>query len=218
MIWKRIFALTTLVLVIGTIWLVKGKSAEEKLLSAKIKTELKDGDLIFQTSLSGQSLAIQKATQSNYSHCGIIYKNGNEYVVFEAVQPVKLTKLTEWIARGKDGKYVIKRLKDANKIINKATLAQMKAVGKQLVWKPYDSSFEWSDDRIYCSELIWKVYQRATGIELGKLQKLSDFDLSDPVVKEKISQRFGTNIPLNESVISPKAIVESNLLVTIASN
>ena len=40
--------------------------------------EIKNGDLIFQTSLSGQSKAIQLATDSKYSHCGLIYKDGND--------------------------------------------------------------------------------------------------------------------------------------------
>jgi uncharacterized protein YcfL len=46
---------------------------------------LKDGDIIFQTSQSAQSKAIQAATHSKYSHCGIIYKEGSNYFVFEAV-------------------------------------------------------------------------------------------------------------------------------------
>ena len=62
---------------------------------------LRDGDLIFQTSLSGQSRAIQEATGSKYSHCGIIYRDGCDYFVYEAVQPVKSTPLAQWIARGK---------------------------------------------------------------------------------------------------------------------
>ena len=64
---------------------------------------LRDGDLIFQTSLSGQSRAIQEATGSKYSHCGIIYRDGCDYFVYEAVQPVKSTPLAQWIARGKGG-------------------------------------------------------------------------------------------------------------------
>lgn len=69
--------------------------------------EIKNGDLIFQTSLSGQSKAIQLATKSKYSHCELIYKDDNESYVFEAVQPFKRTPLDKWIARGQDGKYVI---------------------------------------------------------------------------------------------------------------
>ena len=135
--------------------------------------ELRDGDLIFQTSLSRQSQAIQLATKSKYSHCGLIYKEGNEFYVFEAVQPVMRTPLDKWIARGKDGKYVIKRLKNADQVLTPATLAKMKQIGDKFKGKNYDLTFEWSDNKIYCSELIWKIYERATGLEIGKLVALS---------------------------------------------
>ena len=52
---------------------------------------LRDGDIIFHTSRSAQSLAIQRATHSPYSHMGLIlYRNGQPYV-FEAVGPVRCT-------------------------------------------------------------------------------------------------------------------------------
>jgi uncharacterized protein YycO len=180
--------------------------------------EIKNGDIIFQTSLSGQSKAIQLATKSKYSHCGLIYKVGNEFYVFEAVQPVKLTPLDKWIARGKDAKYVIKRLKNADQVLTPSTLIKMKKVGDQFNQKNYDLTFEWSDDKIYCSELIWKIYQRATGIEIGKLEKLGDFDLTNKLVKQKMKERYGDKIPMDEIVISPAAIFDSELLTTVKSN
>lgn len=179
---------------------------------------LKNGDLIFQSSFSAQSKAIQLATKSIYSHCGIIYKNGNDYVVFEAVQPVKYTPLARWIARGQDGRYVIKRLKNAEKILTPATLINMKKIGDQFNGKNYDLTFEWSDDNMYCSELIWKIYKQATGLEIGKLQKLGDFDLTHEIVRKIIKERYGNNIPKKEIVISPVAIFTSELLTTVASN
>ena len=182
------------------------------------KNELRNGDLIFQTSLSGQSKAIQLATKSKYSHCGIIYKEGEDFYVFEAVQPIKLTPIVKWIARGKDGKYVIKRLKNANQVLTPAAIAKMKEVGEKFKGKNYDLTFEWSDEKIYCSELIWKIYQRATGLEIGKLQKLSEFDLSNEAVKNKMKERYGDHIPMNEIVISPVRIFESDLLTTVRSN
>jgi uncharacterized protein YycO len=180
--------------------------------------EIKNGDLIFQTSLSGQSRVIQLATKSKYSHCGLIYKDGNEFYVFEAVQPVKLTQLEKWIARGKNGKYVIKRLKNADQVLTPTTLTKMKQVGDQFNGKNYDLTFEWSDDKIYCSELIWKIYQRATGIEIGKIEKLSDFDLTNEAVKKKMKERYGDKIPTEEIVISPASIFDSKLLTTVKSN
>ena len=180
--------------------------------------EIKNGDLIFQTSLSGQSKAIQLATKSKYSHCGLIYKDGNDFYVFEAVQPIKRTPLDKWISRGLDGKYVIKRLKNADQVLTPETLTKMKEVGEQFNNKNYDLTFEWSDDKIYCSELIWKIYHRATGIEIGKLEKLNDFDLTNEAVKQKMKERYGDKIPTNEIVISPASIFDSELLTTVKSN
>ena len=180
-------------------------------------SEIRDGDLIFQTSLSGQSKAIQLATKSKYSHCGIIYREDDAYYVFEAVQPVKTTPLDAWIARGEDGHYVIKRLKNADKILTMEVVKKMKQEGAKFLGKNYDLTFEWSDDKIYCSELIWKIYQRAAGIEIGKLEKLGNFDLTNEMVTEKMRERYGDKIPLEEIVISPSAIFDSELLITVKS-
>ncbi|MEM0578311.1 YiiX family permuted papain-like enzyme [Flavobacterium polysaccharolyticum] len=182
------------------------------------KDGIKNGDIIFQTSLSGQSKAIQLATNSKYSHCGIVYRDKGQFYVFEAIQPVTTTPLTKWIARGENGHYVIKRLKNADQILTDKSLQKMKREGEQFIGKDYDLTFEWSDDKIYCSELIWKVYQRAIGIEIGKLEKLSNFDLTHEAVKKKMNERYGDKIPKNEIVISPAAIFDSELLLTVNSN
>jgi hypothetical protein len=63
--------------------------------------------------------------------------------------------------------------------------------------------------------LVWKIYKRGLGIELGALKKLQSFDLSHPVVKKKLKERYGNNIPLNENVIAPQGIFDSALLETI---
>lgn len=187
-----------------------------KLLLAEGKVQ--DGDIIFQTSQSAQSIAIQLATHSPYSHCGIIFKKDSNYFVFEAVQPIKQTPLDKWIAKGKDEHYVIKRLKNSMEVLNPIVIQKLKEIGNSFNGKSYDIYFDWSDERMYCSELIWKMYQRATGIEIGKLEKLGDFDLSNEAVKQKLKERYGDNIPLNEIVISPANIYNSDLLRTIKAN
>ena len=42
--------------------------------------------------------------------------------------------------------------------------------------------------------MIWKIYQRGANIEVGKLEKLKDFDLSSPEVKTKLKERYGVGI------------------------
>ncbi len=202
-------------------WFSKFSGTEnriDKIEDFSINNLLQSGDIIFQTSLSNQSAAIQKATGSKYSHCGIIFMEGEEIFVFEAVQPVKKTSFKEWIARGKDEHFVVKRLKNAEEILTPSVLQKMREVGREFNQKNYDLTFEWSDDEIYCSELVWKIYHRATGMEVGKLEKLKDFDLDDEAVKAKLKERYGNQIPFEETVISPKSIFKSELLETIYKN
>ena len=173
---------------------------------------LHDGDIIFHESRSAQSRAIQLATKSRYSHMGILYRDGDRWFVYEAVQPVKLTPLDEWIRRGKDGHFVVKRLRDP---LAAATLRRMKAIGERYRGRGYDLYFEWSDERIYCSELVWKIYKQGAGIELGRLQKLREFDLSHPAVRAKMRERYGNRVPANEPVISPAAMFNAKELVEV---
>ena len=180
--------------------------------------DFENGDIIFQTSKSSQSKAIQIATKSKYSHMGIIYQNDNEFYVFEAVQPVKLTPLNEWIKRGEKEHYVVKRLKNSKKILTSEKLSRMKTIGDKFIGKDYDLYFEWSDKRIYCSELVWKIYKEALGLEIGKLETLKDFDLTNNTVQNKMKERYGENIPLNELVISPAEMYNSDKLKIVFKN
>jgi uncharacterized protein YycO len=177
--------------------------------------QLRDGDIIFQTSRSEQSIAIQKATHSQYSHMGIVFiRNGIPYV-YEAIDTVQYTPLAEWVDRGEGGHYVVRRLREADRILTSQAVKKLCLAGAKFQGKPYDSYFEWSDKRIYCSELVWKIYDRGLGIRIGRLQKLRHLDLSDPIVKTKIKERYGNKVPLEETVISPGEMFSSDLLVTV---
>lgn len=172
-----------------------------------------DGDIIFQSSQSNQSKAIELATKSPYSHMGIIFiKNGKPYV-FEAASKVVYTPFDKWVNRGKNRKYIIKRLKDH--ALSQKEIANLKRVAHSFENKPYDIWFGWDDKYIYCSELVWKIYNKALNLKIGQLQKIKDFNLSAPAVKQKLTERYGDKIPYQETVISPVAIFNSPLLITV---
>ncbi|MFQ0996927.1 YiiX family permuted papain-like enzyme [Gilliamella sp. CG25] len=173
----------------------------------------KDGDIIFQSSQSSQSKAVEQATNSPYSHMGIIFiQNGKPYV-FEAGSKVAYTPLTSFIERGKNRYYVIKRLKDHNLSVKETN--KLKLVAKTFENKPYDIWFGWNDNYIYCSELVWKIYNRALNLKIGQLQNIKDFNLSSAAVKQKLKARYGDKIPFQETVISPVAMFNSPLLITV---
>lgn len=182
------------------------------------ENKLKDGDIIFQTSQSPQCEAVRIATNSKFSHCGIIYNMNGKWYVFEAVQPVKLTLFEDWIQHGKDNKYVVKRLKNADHVLTPEVLQKMKEYSQQFNGKEYDAYFEWTDTTIYCSELVWKIYKNAAGIELSKLRELKDFNLNDPRVEKILKERYGNEIPLEEKVVAPVDLADSQLLKTVLDN
>lgn len=179
---------------------------------------LREGDILFHTSRSRQSRAVQDATRSEWSHCGIVVRRDGKWMVYEAVQPVKATPLAEWIGRGKNNRFALKRLKESVRKLSSEDLARMESVGKSFVGKPYDTLFGWGDDRIYCSELIWKIYHRALGLEVGAVQKLAEFDLEAPSVKTLMAKRYGKKVPLEDSVVSPVAIYQSPNLETVVES
>ncbi len=178
-------------------------------------SKLREGDIIFQVTRTSQGRAVQLATGSRWTHVGIIFKHRGRLKVFEAVQPVKVTSLRSFIRRGHRRHYVVKRLKDAEQLLTPAVLKKMRRLGRGFLGKNYDYTFQWSDRRIYCSELVWKLYQRAAGITLAKPRAAGTFQLSHPHVQRKIKERYGGRFNPAEPVVSPGQLFDSPRLTLV---
>jgi hypothetical protein len=176
---------------------------------------VQDGDIIFQTSMSSQSVAIQRATHSKYSHMGLIVVRDGASYVLEASATVRYTPLKKWIERGAGHHFELKRLRDGAAVLTPEHISALHEAGARFLGRSYDLTFDWSDERIYCSELVYKVYDRALGIKIGELQRVRDFDLTDVAVQAKMQERYGSELPLDAPVISPVAMEQSPLLVTV---
>jgi hypothetical protein len=177
--------------------------------------DLRDGDIVFQTSRSAQSSAIQLATHSRYSHMGMIVRREGKPFVFEASATVRYTPFDAFVARGDGRHFVVKRLRNAADQLTPKVFQKARAMLPTLAGKRYDLAFEWSDERMYCSELVWKIYERVLGVRLGELQRLRELDLDQPAVAAKLRERYGRDVPLDEPVISPAAIYASPLLQVV---
>lgn len=215
---KKIIAISFLCFL--TVLLFVGASSVSEngtFLKTKSQQSFNDGDIIFQSLQSEQCEAVRIATNSKFSHCGIIFNENGKCYVYEAIQPVKKTLLSDWIQHGIDNKYLVMSLKDST-LLNKSTLDKMKSYGENLFDKDYDIYFEWSDENIYCSEYVWKIYKNGANIELCNLEKLKSFNLNDYRVKAILNERYGNKIPLNEDVVAPSQLANSNKLITIFDN
>ncbi|KAK2617381.1 YiiX family permuted papain-like enzyme [Leptospira interrogans] len=184
-------------------------------LSSEPIDKIKEGDLIFQETFSEQGKAIKIATRSRYTHVGIIFKYKEKLKVLEAVEPVKITEIDTFISKGKNKHFVIKRLANSDMLLTEEKIRLMKSIGKQYIGKHYDIYFNWSDEKIYCTELAWKIFKQALNIELTEEKRLKDFDLSNPAVKYLMKKRYGKNIPFNDFVVSPADMFSSKKLKTI---
>jgi hypothetical protein len=165
--------------------------------------ETREGDIVFQ-SLPHSPMVdmIEGATQSRCSHCGIVAKSDGRWVVIEAIGLVKETPLGEWIAHGRDGWFAAYRL-------DSAFSAQVPAViseARRFLGRPYDIHYQFNDDSIYSSELVFKAIKAATGQSVGKIQRLADLNWR-PYASYICT--IEQEIPLDREMITPRALTEA---------
>ncbi|MEW5797294.1 MAG: YiiX family permuted papain-like enzyme [Candidatus Zixiibacteriota bacterium] len=178
----------------------------------------KPGDIVFQDLNSPQAQAVKLATGSQYTHCGIIFEQDNNFVVYEAVGPTRVIPLQDWIRQGVKGHFVARRIDTLLAHLTDESLARMRQVGESHLGKPYDPVFNWSDSQMYCSELVWKIYRDGLGLELAPLRKLGGYQIEHPAVRQKLRERYGDSIPLQEPVIAPADLMASERLKQVYSN
>jgi len=178
----------------------------------------RDGDVLLQTSRSEQSLAIQLATGSPYSHVGVVLHVGGVAMVYEAVEPVRVVPLAGWTASGEGGHFTALRLASDPEGLAPEAAAALKATLDGWIGLHYDPWFGWGDDRLYCSELVWKGYERALDVTLGEPGRIRDFDLSHPAVQQKLAERYGAAVPMDEPVVPPSALVGLPALMEVYSS
>lgn len=170
--------------------------------------EPQTGDIVLQDLKSPSSEAVKLATDSPYSHCGLVSVEGDSSFVIEAVGPVRKIPLEQWIANG-GGLYSALRLKEVRNV-DKAIRAAEKYLGL-----PYDHMYLWGDDEFYCSELVHKAYSRGCGISLCDLRQFEEYNL-EPVKRATI-ERFG-EVPVGQKVVTPEDLARSESLIIVYSN
>ena len=173
----------------------------------------REGDIVFSGSTAGQGGAIIAATGSPYTHCGIVFLNDGKPMVLEAVQPVGVVSLETFKSRCKPGTFMARRLKSA---VTPASYQSARTWAAAQIGKNYDPRFRWDDGNLYCSELVWKIYQQA-GVELCEPRRFRDYKLDDPKVKKIIAERYGDigKMPMDEKVVAPSDLATSPLLAEI---
>jgi len=209
---------------------------------SSILPKLQDGDMVFIQSEDGYAELISSLTGSTLTHCGMLFHEGKRWLVYEGAglnsASVHRT-LQEWqrvehpSAHGKQPFY-IRRLNDAATLLTPDKLRALKTEAARLHNTPYDHGFAWDNhekkgdkkEYIYCSELIYKAYERALGSRIGKVHPIKDyFDKMSRAQKERVNAMLASppcstclwehGFRLGEPIVSPQDVFESPLLVSV---
>lgn len=146
-------------------------------LSAQnIQSKLKEGDLVFQDLDCGPLCdAIEAVTegykQRDFSHVAIIIKENGRLRAIEAIgTEVRTISIDSLFQRTpNENKYLVMRL-------NEEYLSRSKNISKkslQYLGKKYDDRFIMNNDSLYCSELVYEVYNTAIKSQIFDLQAMT---------------------------------------------
>ncbi len=169
-----------------------------------------EGDIVFQSLPHNPIIdAIEGATDSPFSHCGILHGGAAGWLVIEAIGPVKETDLAAWIAQGREKHYSAFRLQDPYR----PKIPAFIKAAQSYEGRPYDIHYDMDDAAIYCSELIYKAFLRATGEEMGRIQMLGE--LRWLPYSDVIKQIEGGKLPLERKMITPRSLSEAPQLAKV---
>ena len=162
--------------------------------------EPQEGDLVFQALPLDLDLvvAIEGVTKSNYSHVGVLHKRGAEWTVIEASGPgVIYTPFDKWKMHGRNERWAAFRLKAEHQ----KHIPQFLTNLHPHAGKAYDFKYELSENKLYCSELIYHAWMKTAGQKMGKLTKIGDLNWKPH--QKTIEKYNGGPMPLDRQMISP---------------
>jgi hypothetical protein len=166
-----------------------------------------EGDIVFQA-LPPNDLtrAIEGATGSSLSHCGVVALDRGRWVVIEALGTVRETPLEQWIGRGRLGYVLACRLDDRFR----GDIPAFIAACRTYLGRPYDTRYRMDDEAIYCTELPYKAFRQVTEQQLGELVRLGD--LRWQPYEQTIRKYEGGDPPLERLMITPRDMAEAEQL------
>jgi hypothetical protein len=164
----------------------------DPVLLAGINSEIKDGDIIFRKGRSlVSSIVMLNDKETDYSHVGICCKTDNEMFVIHAVpgepdeqgnEKIRCDKLSEFLTPDKASIFAFYRLTCDTSGIAAASAAN--AMEYYRAGLPFDKALNFrNDDKLYCTELVWKAYLKS-GINItgNQFKKLNLNILTDSII------------------------------------
>ena len=209
----------------------------KKILLAFIFSSLKlfcftpqTGDIVFQDgSQSDFNDAIKNVTSSwagkNFSHCGIIFIDSTAetpqiYVIEALFEGVKMTPFSDFLMRNTDKnnnpKVTVGRIIDS---LNYTIPLAIKNA-KSMLGAAYDFAFDFENDKIYCSELVYFSFLDSEGNHIFETNPMTFINPSTGQFDKNWVEYFdklGVEIPEGRQGINPGGLSKSKFITIIFS-
>lgn len=175
------------------------------LIFAEAYAAVRAGDILLQPLKCWSCTLIEQQENSDYSHIGIYLGDG---MVAEAYAAgVKTIAFSEFMAKTEPGMSVrVRRLRNPPKGLDRKIKAGIKAY----IGLPYDRYFLWTDQKIYCSELLYKLL-----VPIVRLDDLAPKPMLFDQNPEYWDRYFNGNTPRGELGISPEDFNLSSDFITV---
>lgn len=205
---KIYYSITALVLVL---WIVGcGNNI------AQLEKVIQEGDLVFQNLEKSPDTNLWTALDSEYNHVGIVIKIDDKFMVYTVDDEVKYVPFGEYIKRGSEGHYLIKRMLNSTGKIDKLYSYEIRNATKWYKNRTYDYQLEIDNKRVYEPEIVWKIYREAFMTELGPLARLSSIDFSSPQAQQYLKRHFNGSITKDQEIITMDQILYCEFLEVVA--
>lgn len=172
----------SIVIIIVTLFLFllvyEFKSQEEQFfyvyhLNPQEIESLEEGDIILRHGYGLVSDLIVETLKEKYpiSHCGIICKRDNKFIVVHTVSSslsdfdgMQYQDLKTFVLQSRKNSIIVTRLKLPREVREKISQLALYYLEQKI---PFDHSFDIDDSSFYyCSELLWRIILRGGGIDI----------------------------------------------------
>lgn len=190
-------------------------SDSQTLSVSVLGSRLKVGDVVFIRIDVKPFREVADATNSWTNHVGIVVDvSGSEPLIGESKLPwSRTTPLSDFIARSKNGRISVARLKDE---LTPEQELRVVAAAQRRNGILYDTGFDLYSRRQFCSRYVHEILLEATGASVGDVETFAHLLAGRPDANVGFWKAwFLGSIPWNRETVTPASLLRSPTLKTV---
>ena len=176
----------------------------------ELNQKLQVGDVIFVHVKSEPFASVALATRTWTNHVGVVVDvSGDEAVVAESTLPVsRTTRLSRFIGSADGGHRVaVSRL---NATLDERQKAVVRSASERRLGIEYDTGFDLSSSKMFCSKFVREVLAEASGVDIGETQTLKAlFDANQGISLDFWRSYFKGDILWARQTVTPASLYQS---------